>query len=163
MWFQNRRSKWRRRENNNRHVQHEEQLRKGIETHLFNVYNTAKRSWPIPQAQNYCSCQLGGMFSIAAAAATLMSAGSGVSSRPITCASLHSAHVHSGCTGDDPKLVGPVSFKPKSDEQVPRCACHEERAKGVTNEAERSADELIGANGLLCMRGSSFSPFMSSN
>ena len=103
------------------------------------------------------------MFSIAPGAATLVSTASGVNSRLITCASFHSAPIHSGCTGDDPKLVGPVSFKPKPDEQVPRCACHEESAKRVTNAAERSADELIGANGLLCMRGSSFRPFMSSN
>ena len=133
---------------------------------MFNAYNIAERSWPLPQAQIYCSCQPNGMFSTAPAAATPMPVGSGVSSCPITCTSFYSAHGHSDGTGDVPKLVGPVSFKPKPDEQVPRCACHEESPKGVTNaplHQQRSPDELIGANGLLCMGGSLVSPFMSSN
>ena len=107
------------------------------------------------------------MFPAAPVTATLMPANSGASSRLITCASFYSAHAHSDGTGDEPKLVGEMSFKFTTEGVASRRYVDlEESVKGVTNEGfqrERSADEIIGANGLLCMRGSSFSPFVSSN
>lgn len=104
------------------------------------------------------------MLTVPPVSATLMPAISGTSSHLITCASLYPSHVHYDDTGNELNLVGQMPVKLESDQQ-PLCNDQDESVKEVTNEAfrrERSADELIGANGLLCM-GGTFFPFMSSN
>lgn len=134
----------------------------------FNTYNTAERSWPLPQAHNYCSCQVKShaMFGAPPATAALIPAGSTVNSRLITCASFYSTHAQSyGQDEQEAERIGQVSFMLKYDDAAPRNVDLDQSLK-MRNEAiqgERSADEIIGANGLLCMRETSSSPFMSNN
>ena len=165
VWFQNRRSKWRKRENNKRPIYSKQQNQKGYDAGIFNSLNTAAHGWSLPQAHTYCSCQftsVGGMFPALPVTASVMPTSSGESSHLITCASFFSTHAHTDNKGDEPKF-GQMAFKFKPERGDPISADNEESVKNVAFQQERSADELIGANGLLCMQMSSFSPFMPNN
>lgn len=167
MWFQNRRSKWRKRENNKRYVHHEEQHQKRFDSRMLNACNTAKLDWPFPRAQSYSSCQLSGMYLIVPVVFQLIPMDSEVSGHLTTCASYYSAHTHPNAVGDQwNHHVGQFPLNLKTEKMYPACPKHEEKAAGVANgvfQRKHSADELIGANGLLCMRESTYSTFMPSN
>ena len=162
VWFQNRRSKWRKRECNYPPIQNKKQLQLGLATGSFNTYNANEHDWPLSQVQlTYCSCQ----FKSAAArmpsvpAMALMPTSSGVGNHLITCASLFSTHVPSVSRGHE--LVRQY----KREEEDPTYAHHGESIVDVKQAAfqrDRSVDELIGANGLLCMKGGILPSFMSS-
>lgn len=158
VWFQNRRSKWRKREHNKRPIHRE----KEFDACSFYTHNTAQRSWMLPQAHNYCSCQINSqtMFGAPPVSAALMPAGSTVHSSLITCASFYSNHVQPYDQEKDKKDAeridqtpfmlksGDASMKYVDLDQVPKV-----RIEAI--QRQRSADEIIGANGLLCMWGTS--------
>ncbi|CAH3019509.1 unnamed protein product [Porites evermanni] len=162
VWFQNRRSKWRKRECNYPPIQNKKQLQLGLASGSFHTYNANERDWPLSQVQTYCSCQFksaaGGMLTVPTMA--LMPTSSGVSNHLITCASLFSTHVPSVSRGHE--LVRQY----KREEEDPTYADHRESVvdvKQATFQRDRSVDELIGANGLLCMRGDVLPSFMSND
>lgn len=162
VWFQNRRSKWRKRECSYPPIQNKKQLQLGLASGSFNTYNANERDWPLSQVQTYCSCQFksaaGGMLTVPTMA--LMPTSSGVSNHLITCASLFSTHVPSVSRGHE--LVRQY----KREEEDPTYADHRESVvdvKQATFQRDRSVDELIGANGLLCMRGGVLPSFMSND
>lgn len=106
------------------------------------------------------------MFGGPPVSAALMPAGSPVHSSLITCASFYSNHVQPYGQEKDEKDAeridqtpfmlksGDVSMKYVDLDQIPKV-----RFEAI--QREPSADEIMGANGLLCMRGTS-SSFMSS-
>lgn len=158
VWFQNRRSKWRKREHNKRPTH------RGKESDAcsFYTHNTAQRSWMHPQAHSYYSRQINSqtMFGTAPVSATLMPAGSPVHNPLITCASFYSTHVQPYDQEKDEKYAeqidqtplmlksGDASMKYIDLDQVPK-------VKFEAIQRQHSADEIIGPNGLLCMRGTS--------
>lgn len=148
VWFQNRRSKWRKRESNIRPLRCEERP----DVCAFYTYNNAERRWPLPRAHNYCSCQVKShtVFGVAPVTAGSMSAGLATDSRLTTCPSLHPTHVLSNEQGEEreertgilkPNGAGPRFTHPSLSS----------RSQKEVFSGERSADELISANGLLCM------------
>ena len=100
------------------------------------------------------------MFGAAPVSANLMPAGSPVHNSLITCASFYSTHVQPYDQEKDEKYVERIDQTPfmlKSDDasmkyvdldQVPK-------VKFEAIQRQHSADEITGANGLLCMRGTS--------
>jgi len=116
----------------------------------------------LPQAHNYCSWQMNSqaMFGLPPVSATLMPAHSPVHSSLITCASFYSNHEQPYDHEKDEKDLeridqtpamlkcGDASMKYVDLDQVPKV-----RIEAI--QRQRSADELIGANGLLCMWGTS--------
>lgn len=105
------------------------------------------------------------MFGVPPVTAALMPAGSNVNSRLITCASLYSTYAQSyGQEEEEAERIGQMPFTLKSDDASPNYVDLDQipKIKIEALQRERSADEIIGANGLLCMRGTS-SSFMSSN
>ena len=100
------------------------------------------------------------MFGTAPVSAALMPAGSPVHNSLITCASFYSTHVQPHVQDKDEKYVERIDQTPfmlKSDDtsmkyvdldQVPK-------VKFEAIQRQHSADEIFGANGLLCMRGAS--------
>lgn len=168
VWFQNRRSKWRKRECNYPPIQNKKQLQLGLEGSFntyegsFNTYNANERDWPLSQVQTYCSCQFksaaGGMLTVPSMA--LMPKSSGVSNHLITCASLFSTHVQSVSRGHE------LARQYKREEEYPTYAGNGKSiidVKQAAFQGNRSVDELIGADGLLCMRGGVLPSFMSND
>ena len=100
------------------------------------------------------------MFGLPPVSATLMPADSPVHSSLITCASFYSNHEQPYDQEKDEKDLeridqtpamlksGDASMKYVDLDQVPKV-----RIEAI--QRQRSADELIGANGLLCMWGTS--------
>ena len=118
----------------------------------FYTYNNAERRWPLPRAHNYCSCQVKShaVFGVVPVTAGSMSAGLTTDNRLTTCPSLHPTHVLSNEQGEEreerigilkPNGAGPRFTHPSLSS----------RSQKEVLSGERSADELIGANGLLCM------------
>lgn len=107
------------------------------------------------------------MFGAPPVSAALMPAGSPVHSPLITCTSFYSTHVQPYDQEEDEKeaeRIGQIPFMLKSSDPSLKYVDLDQIPKGRIDaiHRERSADEIIGANGLLCMRGTS-SPSMSSN
>ncbi len=104
------------------------------------------------------------MFGAPQATAALMPAGSNVNSRLITCASYYSTHAQLYGQEEVAERIGQMPFTLKSDDASPSYIDLDQvpKIKMEAVQRERSAEEIIGANGLLCMRGRS-SLFMPSN
>lgn len=108
------------------------------------------------------------MFGAPPVSAALMHAGSPVHSSLITCASFYSNHVQPYDQEKDEKDAEgidqtPFMFYPKSGDASMKYVDLDQIPKARFEAIQRqpSADEIMGANGLLCMRGTS-SSFMSS-
>lgn len=106
------------------------------------------------------------MFGAPQVTAALIPAGSNVNSRLITCASYYSTHAQSYGQEEEEEAerIGQMPFTLKSDDASPSYIDLDKVPKIMMEaiQRERSPDEIIGANGLLCMRGRS-SLFMPSN
>lgn len=94
--------------------------------------------------------------------AGLVPAGSIVENRLTTCTSFYPTHAQSYEQREEgAERIG--SLKPDGAAQrYAQLNLIPKSKKGVF-EGERSADEIIGANGLLCMQGMSSVPFMPRN
>ena len=100
------------------------------------------------------------MFGAPPVSTALMPAASSVHSSLITCASFCSNHVQPYDQGREEKVAEPIDPAPfvlKSGDVSMKYVDHDQVPK-VRIEAiqrQRSVDEIIGANGLLCMWGTS--------